>query len=188
MKNRLEKLKAQVKEIRNKKGFTLIELIVVIAVLGILVLLAAPKFLGYTQDANVATMKADAKVLENASLVYHVEQEVNGKPGTWPVDDTKEFTLAHDIHNIDVNGSGTVEATDVLTGYSFDAKKLGDKVKTLKGDLSNYALTADGEVFYVGDSKAGTKGAGTAVTEDKGVKDSKGNKHFGVRIEKVKTP
>lgn len=180
MKNRLEKLKAQVKEIRNKKGFTLIELIVVIAVLGILVLLAAPKFLGYTQDANVATMKTDAKVLENASLVYHVEQEVDGKPGAWPVDDTKEFVLAV----VDTDGNGTVDAAaDKLTGYAFDTTKLADKVKSLKGDLSNYALTADGDVFYVGDTEAGAKGSGTAVIADKGVKDSKGNKHFGVSFE-----
>lgn len=176
MKNRLEKLKAQVKEIRNKKGFTLIELIVVIAVLGILVLLAAPKFLGYTQDANVATMKADAKVLENASLVYHVEQEVDGKPGAWPVDENKEFTF----QLVDVDGSGTVDESDKLTGYAFDTTKLADKVKTLKGDLSNYALTADGDVFYVGDTSSGD-----AVKE--GVKDSKGNEHFGVSLE-VKAP
>lgn len=37
----------------NKRGFTLIELLTVIAILGILVLLAAPKFLGYAEKANI---------------------------------------------------------------------------------------------------------------------------------------
>ena len=37
----------------NKRGFTLIELLTVIAILGILVLLAAPKFLGYIEDVKL---------------------------------------------------------------------------------------------------------------------------------------
>lgn len=61
---------------RNRKGFTLIELIVVIAVLGILVLLAAPRFLGYTSDSKLAQIKADIKSYETAvgaELVYDDE-------------------------------------------------------------------------------------------------------------------
>ena len=58
----MKKLKA----LKNKKGFTLIELLTVIAILGILVLLAAPKFLGYTAQASEARAKADIKTFETA--------------------------------------------------------------------------------------------------------------------------
>lgn len=50
-------------KLRNNKAFTLIELIVVIAILGILVLLATPKFLGYTEDARIAQIKNDIRVI-----------------------------------------------------------------------------------------------------------------------------
>ena len=50
----------------NKKGFTLIELLTVIAILGILVLLAAPKFLGYTEKANIAKIQTGIKAVETA--------------------------------------------------------------------------------------------------------------------------
>lgn len=57
--------------INKKKGFTLIELLTVIAILGILVLLAAPKFLGYTEQAKLAQIKNDIKVHEN-----HIDSEL----------------------------------------------------------------------------------------------------------------
>ena len=50
----------------NNKGFTLIELLAVIAILGILVLLAAPKFVGYTEHAKLAQIKNDSKAHETA--------------------------------------------------------------------------------------------------------------------------
>lgn len=61
------------------KGFTLIELIVVMAIVAILVLLAAPRFLGYTKDAKVTAMKQDTKVLSDAVEMYHVHNNV------WPI-------------------------------------------------------------------------------------------------------
>lgn len=54
-----------------RKGFTLIELIVVMAVLAVQVLLAAPKFLGHTKEAQFTKHISNAKVLEDASERYY---------------------------------------------------------------------------------------------------------------------
>lgn len=47
------------KKILKKKGFTLIELIVVITILGILVAIAVPSILGYIDEANTAVENAN---------------------------------------------------------------------------------------------------------------------------------
>ena len=47
------------KRLTNKKGFTIIEIIVVMAVLSILVLLAMSRFTGYTQKAKEVKIKND---------------------------------------------------------------------------------------------------------------------------------
>ncbi|MEG0313798.1 MAG: type II secretion system protein [Erysipelotrichaceae bacterium] len=45
----------------NKKGFTLIELIVVIAILGVLALILVPNFMGYLADAKETTAVSNAR-------------------------------------------------------------------------------------------------------------------------------
>lgn len=122
-------MKEKLKALKNKKGFTLIELIVVIAVIGILVLLAAPKFLGYTQDANKAAMQADAKVLSNAALVYNVENEA------WPTtaDAAKTYTIG----------------TKSVTGKLLDETKLKSTVKSIKGKFTDYVIDEEGNVFHI---------------------------------------
>ncbi|MEG0823658.1 MAG: type II secretion system protein [Erysipelotrichaceae bacterium] len=45
---------------KNKEGFTLIELIVVIAILGVLALILVPNFMGYLADAKKTTAKTNA--------------------------------------------------------------------------------------------------------------------------------
>ena len=58
---------------RNKKGFTLIELIVVIAILAVIILIAVPRFSKITEQANVTRAMADGNVIMKASLLYYID-------------------------------------------------------------------------------------------------------------------
>ena len=51
---------------KNKKGFTLIELIVVIAILAILAAIAIPTFAGITENANQEVLAANARSIATA--------------------------------------------------------------------------------------------------------------------------
>jgi len=59
---------------KNKKAFTIIELIVVMAIIGILVLLAVPKFMGHTKQAKYTKLISNTKQLENASERYYMDK------------------------------------------------------------------------------------------------------------------
>lgn len=60
---------------KNKKGFTLIELIVVIAILGILALFLVPSFMGYARDAKVQVIKANVKTGQDAYMYAWTKHE-----------------------------------------------------------------------------------------------------------------
>lgn len=59
-----------------KKAFTIIELIVVIAVIGILVLLAGPRLLGYVEKAELTRIQHDVKVMEQEMKLALIGEEV----------------------------------------------------------------------------------------------------------------
>lgn len=60
----------------NKKGFTLIELIVVIAILGILAIIAIPRFTGMRADANEGAVIANLRTIQTAAEVAAAKNNI----------------------------------------------------------------------------------------------------------------
>jgi prepilin-type N-terminal cleavage/methylation domain-containing protein len=60
---------------RNNKGFTLIELMIVVAIIGILAAIAIPQFSSYRQRAQDSAAKSTLKNLATAQEDYYVQNE-----------------------------------------------------------------------------------------------------------------
>ena len=69
---------------RKSKGFTLIELVVVIVILGILAAVALPRFINLSKDAESAVFKAFAGSAKSAINLYHMKWRASGQGSTTP--------------------------------------------------------------------------------------------------------
>lgn len=67
--------------LKKRKGFMLLELIIVVAIIGILAAVAIPNLVGMTDEAKVAKIQSDLSTIGTAMEVYHVK-----KGGTYPTD------------------------------------------------------------------------------------------------------
>lgn len=63
-----------VKKINNKKGFTLVELVVVIAILGIISAIAVPKLSVSKEKAERAAVEANLRTIDGAISMYEVQE------------------------------------------------------------------------------------------------------------------
>ncbi len=68
-------------QMNKQKGFTLIELIIVIVILGILAVTAAPRFIDLQSDARAKTLDGVKAALQGASQLVFAKAAIAGKIG-----------------------------------------------------------------------------------------------------------
>lgn len=105
------------KNLKNKKGFTLIELIVVIAILGILALFLVPQFMGYSEDAKKQVAIANTRTVWTAAKAAQTESEY--KEYKTPADFKKAITdklgASFDAAKVTLNPKETTSTVDSVT-------------------------------------------------------------------------
>ncbi|PMG31844.1 MSHA biogenesis protein MshA [Shewanella sp. 10N.286.52.C2] len=133
---------------RKQQGFTLIELVVVIIILGILAVTAAPKFINLQSDARQASLQGVKGAIQGANGLVFARAAIDGHEkkatGDW---------AAAPENGVDI-GAGT--GNEVITNYGY-----------IQADITEFNKAIDAE-FGAADTEwivvAGTSGTTPTLT------------------------
>jgi MSHA pilin protein MshA len=94
-----------------QQGFTLIELVVVIVILGILAATAAPKFMNISSDARVSVLKAMGGSILSAANQVHTKSII-------------KMAVQEPLANLDLDGDGN-DDVEIKYGYPSASRNNG---------------------------------------------------------------
>lgn len=117
------------KLLKNKKGFTLIELMIVVAIIGILAAIAIPNFMNYQCKARQSEAKSNLGAIRVAQETYMAEKN----------------TYADAIGDIAWEAKGTTDYTYSITAGTSSAFTAQATAANFKGtDTDTWTIDQDG--------------------------------------------
>jgi type IV pilus assembly protein PilA len=128
--------------IRNRKGFTLVELMIVVAIIGILAAIAIPNFLQFRLKAKTSEAKSNLGAIRSTEVAYFAEWNFyvgnSGKnPANGTLDGAKRAWLTGTTFSI----IGFAPEGQVF--YSYDLQPAGTKYVV---QATGFSSTAEGDL------------------------------------------
>lgn len=125
------------KEYKNRKGFTLAELLIVVAIIGVLVAISIPIFSNQIKKARLATNQANARAAYAAFVAQYMDEGMPSGGGYYTYDLSAGKIAKSRPKNFGyIVGTNTPKGTDAVTDISswtvnthaYDNSNLGRQV------------------------------------------------------------
>lgn len=150
---------SKIRSLKNKKGFTLVELIVVLVILAILAALLIPALTGYIDKANKEKVVAETRMVVMAAQTVISEKYGNDQLGA-TTEDLKSAELLKEIKALSEAKSGW----SVTVTVSKETGKVGQVKSVALWDGSYGCAYVDGQYYTKGDTVTGVTVPTAALT------------------------
>lgn len=133
---------------KNEKGFTLAELLIVVAIIGVLVAISIPIFTSQLEKAREATDLANIRAAKAAAVAAYLDEEKIGDKQLGSTQ-TEDVTLYYDANNgklVALSTGVTKYGKGTTTVGSESNDQLGYKPNKAAADVFTVTIAKDGTV------------------------------------------
>jgi prepilin-type N-terminal cleavage/methylation domain-containing protein len=136
------------------QGFTLIELMIVVAIIGILAAVAVPRFSDMLEKAREGATKGNAGAIKSAISIYYGDTS-----GVWPNDLTRGFSrYLDDIPAVKITHPGTMGGITLVGNVTSVLNTSGTAYTAIATNGDGWRYNSSNGDIWVNNSQTDLKG------------------------------